>query len=342
MSLLYAVEAWILAVLGWAWITLRVLIPRRPLAEELCVYSTLLVSTFTLMLCSVLRDRAEVLRAYLGFTLVLWTFLAYAIFDCLPLYDTGSRYVPDVANRTVLCCPNQDVQAMNRAVYFGGLGLFLLPSSVTLALQTVQVLVAGAAYVSLRESVWPGNGWGYSLAALLSTAYFARFAGLLEPPCPDGAFNTLFGLGLNYGMVFGFFAFALMLLILLDGMAFPPGFAVGARLFGMVIVTMFCISIAFASDGRGMLTIQVILLLLKAWLPVVWSIIESLWFSSYNMPTPSAPHLEVRRSGRRSVRWVVPIQTDLSQPPDAALPTPLVMLDPPADSASAKTRKKRM
>lgn len=342
MSLMYAVEAWVLAILGWGWITLRVLIPRRPLVEELCVYSTLLVSSLTLLLCSVLRDRAEVLRAYLGFTLVLWSFLAYALFDCLPLYDTGSRYVPDVANSTVLCCPNQDVQAMNRALYFGGLGLFLVPGAVTLAFQTVQVLVAGAAYVSLRESVWPGNGWGYSLAALLSTAYFARFAGILEPPCPDGAFNTLFGLGLNYGIVFGFFAFGLMLLILLDGVAFPQGLAVGARFFGLIVVSMFCMSIVFASDGRGMLTIQVLLLLLKAWLPVIWSIIESWWFPEYDMPVPSAPLMESKRGARRSVRWVVPIQTDLSRPPDAALPTPLVMMDPPADSASAKTRKKRM
>ena len=42
MSLLYAVEAWVLAILGWAWLTLRVLIPRRPLAEELCVSTDLL------------------------------------------------------------------------------------------------------------------------------------------------------------------------------------------------------------------------------------------------------------------------------------------------------------
>ena len=46
--------------------------------------------------------------------------------------------------------------------------------------------------------------------------------------------------------------------------------------------------------------------------------------------------------GRRNVRWVVPIQTNLAQPPDPTLPSPLVMLDPPSDSSSAKDRKKRM
>ena len=159
MSLLYAVEAWVLAVLGWAWLTLRDLIPQRPLAEELSVYGTLLASTASVLLCGVLRDRGEVLKAYLGFTLVVWTYLAYALFDCLVTYDTGSRYVPDVANGTVLCCPNRDVQAMNRAFYFGGLSLFLVLGAITFAFQTVQVLVAGAGYVSISESIWPGNGW---------------------------------------------------------------------------------------------------------------------------------------------------------------------------------------
>lgn len=161
MSLLYAVEAWILAVLGWAWLTLRVLIPQRPLAEELSVYGTLLVSTGNLLLCGLLRDRAEVFKAYLGFTLVVWTYLAYALLDCLVVYDTGARFVPDApaGNSSELCCPNRDVPAMNRAFYFGGLSLFLLPGAVTLAFQTVQVFVAGAGYVSINESLWPGNGW---------------------------------------------------------------------------------------------------------------------------------------------------------------------------------------
>lgn len=52
--------------------------------------------------------------------------------------------------------------------------------------------------------------------------------------------------------------------------------------------------------------------------------------------------VDSRRMGRRNVRWVVPIQTNLSEPADAALPAPLVMLDPPSDSTRAKDRKKRM
>ena len=176
---------------------------------------------------------------------------------------------------------------------------------------------------------------------MLSTAYFARFSGMLEPPCPDGSFNTFFGLGLNYGLVFGFFAFALMLLILLDGLALPVALGFSCRAFGLAVVTLFCLSVSMASDGRGMLTLPLILLLVKAWLPVLWSIVEPWWTNG--QPAPQAPVSDMARprSSRRNVRWVMPINTDLSAG-ETALPAPLVMLDPPLDSDSAKGRKKRM
>lgn len=177
---------------------------------------------------------------------------------------------------------------------------------------------------------------------MLSTAYFARFSGLLDPPCPDGSFNTFFGLGLDYGLVFGFFAFALMLLILLDGLALPPALGFSCRAFGLAIVSLFCLSVAFASDGRGMLTLPLILLLIKAWLPVVWSIVEPWWTDGQPPQGPPAMELSRPRSSKRNVRWVVPINTDLSATPgDTKLPAPLVMLDPPLDSDAARGRKKR-
>lgn len=58
-----------------------------------------------------------------------------------------------------VCCPNQDVPRMNRALYFGGADLYLVSGAVTLAFQTTQVLVAGGAVVLSDETVWPGNGW---------------------------------------------------------------------------------------------------------------------------------------------------------------------------------------
>ena len=77
MTLLYAVEAWILSIVAWAWLTLRDLIPERPLLEELSVYSTLLMSTLNLLLSALVGQRGEISKAYLGFVLAIWTFMAY-------------------------------------------------------------------------------------------------------------------------------------------------------------------------------------------------------------------------------------------------------------------------
>ena len=90
MSLLYAVEAWVLAIFAWAWLTVRNLIPSPPLLENLCIYSTLLVSTLNLGLSAgIPTQRSEIGKGYLGFSLALWTYLTYALFDGLTLYNTG-------------------------------------------------------------------------------------------------------------------------------------------------------------------------------------------------------------------------------------------------------------
>ena len=207
-----------------------------------------------------------------------------------------------------------------------------------------QCMVNG--FYMLSSCVYPDSALvrrGYSIAAVLSTVYFARFSGLVEPPCPGGDFNTLFGLGIGYGGVFGFFAFALMLLILLDGMDLPTGLASASRAFGLAIVSLFCISVGYASDGRGMLTLPMILLLVKAWVPVLWSVGEPWWTrrdpgADAQPPDDAGRH----RTSRRSVRWVVPINTNLAQQGEGGpLPAPLVMMDPPSDSSSSRDRKKR-
>ena len=172
---------------------------------------------------------------------------------------------------------------------------------------------------------------GYSIAALLAVVYFARFSGMLEPPCPGGAFQSLFGSSLNDGAVFCVFAFAMLILILLDGLSLPHGLAVTSRLSGLGVVTLFCASVYYASDGRGMLTLPLLLLLIKAWLPVVWGIVEPWWL----LGDPAPPnHNSVRK---QTVRWVMPVDV----PTPSRLPAPLVMTEAAPEPAEVSAHKKR-
>lgn len=311
MQTLYAVEAWVLAVLGWAWLTVRELMPgERPLVEEWANYGILVVSTLNLLLCAVSGDKTEVVKGYLGYTLVVWTFVTYASFDSVAFMGGGDhRYVPEPANGT--CCPNQDVAAMNRALYFGGSSYSVPTSAVTIALLTLQVFVASAgAMVTPEGSVWPGNGWGYGVAALLAAVYALRYTpGILEPVCPDGAFASLFSLTAHYGLVFTVFGGGMNLMILLDVATLPPPLHAVARAGGAGFVCLFAAAVYFASDGRGMMTVQLCLMLAKAALPPLWGLVELAWGDQPIRPKPPAP---------RALRWVMPAQCP-------TLPIPLTM-----------------
>jgi hypothetical protein len=313
MQTLYAVEAWVLAVVGWAWLTVRLLMPgERPLIEEWANYAALAVSSVTLLLCAVVRDKAEVMKGHLGFMLISWTFLAYAAFDSVSLFGGADRrYVVQGLNSTV-CCPNDDAALMNRALYFGGTAYSVPLSAVTLALQTVQVFVASAgAMVDPQGSAWPGNGWGYGVAALLSTVYALRYSpGALEPVCPGGDFAFLLG-RLRYGIVFTLFAGGLHLMILLDVADLPRLQRVAARVAGAVLVGLFAAAVFLASDGRGMMTVQLWLLLAKAGLAPVWGVIEAWWLYDFPVQNKQEPP-------KSRMRWVMPMQTP-------CLPTQFVM-----------------
>lgn len=134
--------------------------------------------------------------------------------------STGDWLIPPVsatANQTA-CCPNRDVQDMNRHLYFGGMdAFFLIPSAVSFAMLTVIMLIAGAGLVvnTAQGSMWPGNGWGYSCGSMLSLIYALRFYGVVNKPCPD----TMPGSAvLGYGFIFSVLSGMFLFMILVDGM----------------------------------------------------------------------------------------------------------------------------
>jgi uncharacterized membrane protein len=293
MSLLYASEAFVLSVLCWAWIVVRDLIPTRPLLEDACVYAFLIVSMLHLAMCMIFRDQMiEASKAFFAFALTIWTYLFYAIFDGIDIWDTGSYLIPDDPHD---CCPNLDVQGMNRAFYFGDSSFWLASSGITFALITVLTMVAGAALAAnaAQGSMWPGNGWGYSCASVLSMVYALRYLGYPATPCPSNVFLFIFNSSMSYGYLFTIFSALFVVLIIVDGVKFTSLTVQEiTRVIGLIVVVLFSVSICLASDGRGML---------------IWGVIEPF--------VPQSEPAQLTNKIRR--RWVMPMSS--LQMPDVGI-----------------------
>jgi hypothetical protein len=57
-SLIYSVEAWVIAVIGWAWVTMRDFVPpNRSMLDNACFYSMLVVTTLHVGISALLREQ---------------------------------------------------------------------------------------------------------------------------------------------------------------------------------------------------------------------------------------------------------------------------------------------
>ena len=304
MGLLMAVESWILAIVGWAWLAIRGAVLGRSLLEETCVYGTLLVSTVNLLLCgSAPGARGDFFRAHGVAVLALGCLLAYGAADSLPQPGTGRGFAPD--GPVAGCCPNLRLAESNRALYFGGASLYLVPAAVTLALQAFQILLAAGALVGEGGSAFPGHQAGVLALALFAALCYLRLSGSpVPPPCPDANFRMLFNISLfNYGHVLALLGVCLLLLLGLDGFGLGRALSLVLRTGQLALAALFCASAAYALHARGMLTWSAVALLAKGLAGAV------LGFFAVCRPE-DAPELSAEcLRPRRRTRLVMPIST---------------------------------
>ena len=301
MVLVYAVESWILSIVGWAWLSLRESALPRSFMDEFTLYAALGLSTANLLVCSLtpLASRGDVQRAFLRASIAVWLLYGYCILDSLPMPNTGSQYVPVNSSNPDLCCPNSDVPAMHRALFWGGFQWFLAPSAVTLAFQTLQVLTGAAGVATSGETAWPGASWGYVLGCLLCTMLFLRFAGVPRAPCPEGWFSLLQALHVNYAHVFAALGGGMFLLINLEGFPVSRSLSTASHVGGLVLVLILSATVVVAGNGRGMLTLPVFVLLAVIVAPVGFALLRPL----------AAQGVEPAKPKATRTRWVLPMRT---------------------------------
>jgi len=310
MSLGYAVEAWVLAVVQWAYVTVRALAARST-AEELCAYGGLLCSSLNLLghAASTTYPQHPYFVLQASVTL-FFVFLLASGMDGWPS-DTSS-IPPSLSFRD---CPNLDASKMFRRDFFGDSDFHIAPGAVTLAFQTMQVLVSASALHP--GCMWPGHALGYACLSYLGALYALRFGGALQAPCPGG-YVTLFGVwDVNISAAFACMSFTLLMWIALEAVALSSYSRIASRSLGSLLAFSLAVSSLYVSSGRNMLTPPLVFYSLGSLLMSITGLIPA-------APAPQEPAQEQRRT----VRWVVP----------PSLPKPLVMDDFGRDNVRSKKR----
>ena len=303
MVLVYSVESWILSVVGWAWLSLRESALPRSFMDEFTLYSALGLASVNLLANSLIPppSRSETQKAFLGAAIAVWLLYVYAILDSVKMPNTGTQYIPVNSSIPNLCCPNQDVPAMNTALFWGGFQWFAAPSAITLSFQTLQVLTGAAGVLSSSETAWPGSSWAYTLGCLLCNLLFLRYAGIPRQPCPNGWFYLLQVIRINYAHVFATLGGGMFFMITLQSFPVSKTLSVATRAGGLILVLAFSLAVCLAGYGRGMLT------------PPVFSIltimVTTVAFSLIKPPHVTTPAVEPVKPRATRTRWVLPIQT---------------------------------
>jgi hypothetical protein len=188
---IYSVEGAVWACLTVSWLAIRNSASKSPLEEASLVVAAALA--FTNLLCtSFSQERKATQRLYFQLIFAVWVAFAYEIADCLTASKLSDRYLnsPGI-----------------------GRSLSIFSAAVSLALLTVQMLIAAAA---VPELLWQGTEWTDVLVAL--AASFQACAHHGNPQSVEYALSVLV-------VMMSFCVLATTAVRLLA--VFPPTFGIG-------------------------------------------------------------------------------------------------------------------
>ena len=275
MGLMFTVEAWILSIFGWIWLTVQnIWMPS--LLSSYVYYAFLLLSTWHLIISSIFVDARQPSVAYFNSVLGICLFSASCITDTITTYTFGGKeYQP--AQDTSGCCANCNIAKANQILFFGDTPLYLAQAGILTGYLLIHLILAGAQVLDTTPSqasmnsqyppsrtVWSGTSWGIMLGALLASRFVIMFDGSTVTLVPDSVFYLLLFSQplLTLSIIYWLFMEAFFVLMVLEGI---PQLTLTA--FRIVRSVTFGITMGFAIVSgiifglRGMLTVPLFLTL---------------------------------------------------------------------------------
>ena len=308
MSLTLATESWILAILGWVWLTVQETVAWSLLCAYV-VYGLLLISTCHLLMTAAYPDGRQFKRAYFGFVLVLALFSVFCVLDTLD----GAPVWGERLNATMVegCCSNCDNARSNKILFFTDSPLYLVQAGIVLGYLVVHLLLAGAPMLDpLNRTLWPGPAFGTALATLLSARLFVVFNGSTLTIAPGSSIYVLvFSMPLiSLSFVYFWIMQTLVILMATEGVSGLSRMGLKiTRCLTLGMVLLFTGVSAFVLHERRMLTRGMLAALVCTVPPAVFGVVEA--FVARDPPEYDA--LQGGRTGPRTKYYIpVPVQVE--------------------------------
>jgi hypothetical protein len=168
-SLAFAMESWIMGLLGWGVLTLQEMWAWSLLSAHV-FYSILCLSTCNLALTGIFPDSKQPQLAYFTVMLCLFIHTVICISDTvqpLEINPTGFR-APGGSNCSL--------GRVHQVYFFTDSPFFLLQAGNTVGFLIIHLILAAAPVLDTEiRTLWPGHMWGNCLACLLSMRFALLF-----------------------------------------------------------------------------------------------------------------------------------------------------------------------
>lgn len=329
-SVVYAVESWILALLGWAWLSFQNMWAWSLLCSFV-FFAFMLLSTCNVIACGLAPDSVGPRAAYFGTVLALALFAVCCVLDTLPLPLVGGKVFESPIKELSCSLPRS-----TQLFFFSDTQFFLVQASAMLGYLVVQLIVSGAALLDTdQRSLWPGPSWGCGLGILLCCRFISVFDGMAKGITKEAVYLEIFSLPIvEFAFLLYVFMYLLAILAALDGMLFPGlVWRRSLRYVTFTAVSIFAGFLSYVLWSKGMLSLGIVILLVLMIVTAFSGMLEAALIRSQ-----AAPLMQSQAYLRRTVpqpqifppQWGVP-QQQRSGPGRLrelrhVIPTPVEML----------------
>jgi len=257
-SMVYAVESWIMALIGWAWLSFQEMWAWSLLSAQV-FYSLMCLATLNVVASGIAPESVGPRSAYFGAVLGLAMHATSCILDTLPMPGVFSSSFSPPANNNTMCSLHRSTQLY----FFGDSVFFLAQAGATMGYLVVQLVFSGAALLDSKlRTLWPGPSFGCGLGMLLCCRFISAFDGMATGRTVENRYLEIFSLPL-VEFTFLMYGFMYLLGVMggLDGVLIPGlAWRRSVRYITLTVVLLFTLFLGYALGVKGMLTPSVIAL----------------------------------------------------------------------------------